>query len=149
MEFEIRLNCEDDAYEVRERVFMDEQGYKDEFDDIDDRATHLTIYSGEGELVGCARVYAREPGSPDFVLGRVAVLPEYRGQGYATELICAAEDVAREMGADTIRLHAQEYIESLYGKQGYRRIAEVDYEDEGQPHIWMEKLVDATDDEAV
>ena len=44
MEFEIRLNCEDDAYEVRERVFMDEQGYKNEFYDIDDRATHLTIY---------------------------------------------------------------------------------------------------------
>ena len=149
MNFEIRLNCEDDAYEVRKRVFMDEQGYENEFDEIDEDATHLTIYTEEGELVGCARLYPREPGSPIFILGRVAVLPEFRGQGFATELICAAEDVARELGADTIRLHAQEYIQGLYGKQGYVPVTAVDYEDEGQPHVWMEKIVDATDEHAV
>ena len=148
MEFEIRLNCEDDAYEVRQRVFMEEQGYRNEFDEIDEYATHLTIYT-DGELVGCARLYPSEPESPNFILGRVAVLPEYRGQGFATELICAAEDVARELGADTIRLHAQEYIVKMYERCGYTRMGSVDYEDEGQPHVWMEKIVDATDDHAV
>lgn len=38
-------------------------------------------------------------------------------------------------------LHAQARLEGWYGLMGYTRFGEVDYEDEGQPHIWMEKTV--------
>ena len=46
---------------------------------------------------------------------------------------------AREAGARLIKLHAQEYIRDLYAAEGYEQISEVDYEDEGQPHLWMAK----------
>lgn len=44
-----------------------------------------------------------------------------------------------EAGARLIKLHAQEYIRDLYAAEGYEQISEVDYEDEGQPHLWMAK----------
>ena len=43
---------------------------------------------------------------------------------------------------ETHKLHAQEYVLPLYVKAGYTQIAPVDYEDEGQPHVWMAKRVD-------
>ena len=145
---ETRLNCVDDAFEVRRHVFMEEQGYENEFDEIDDSCTHVTLYSDD-ELVGCARVYPEFAGSGVYFIGRIAVLPEYRSQGFGTELVCAAEDVARDLGAEVVRLHAQEYIVKMYERCGYTRMGSVDYEDEGQPHVWMEKLVDATESKPV
>lgn len=38
----------EDAFEIRRRVFMEEQGYTDEFDDIDDTCIHIVLYK-EGE----------------------------------------------------------------------------------------------------
>ena len=40
----------EDAFEIRRRVFMEEQGYTDEFDDIDDTCIHIVLYK-EGEPV--------------------------------------------------------------------------------------------------
>ena len=53
------------------------------------------------------------------------------------------EDIlsAIEAGATEMCLHAQARLESWYGLMGYTRFGEVDYEDEGQPHIWMEKTI--------
>lgn len=48
----------EDAYQVRRRVFIDEQGFQDEFDAIDEdaRMIHLTVYC-DGALAGCARLF--------------------------------------------------------------------------------------------
>ena len=161
MGVEIRTDRRDDAFAVRRRVFMDEQGYTDEFDAIDDdlRCIHVTLYV-DGELAGCARIFpeplerALAPSSPQspaspfdegvapdavYLLGRVAVLPEFRHRGLAGSIVQASERAAQEAGTQLIKLHAQEYVQSLYAKQGYERIAPVDYEDEGQPHVWMAK----------
>ena len=75
----------DDARIVRTRVFMEEQGFQDEFDDIDDdpRTIHVTLYDANA-LVGCARTFP-DPDRPDqpgrWVFGRLAVLPEARRGG--------------------------------------------------------------------
>lgn len=47
----------------------------------------------------------------------------------------------RAAGARVCKLHAQEYVRDLYAKLGYGQISDVDYEDEGQPHLWMAKLL--------
>ncbi len=161
MEYAVRLGVRYDAFEVRRRVFMEEQGYENEFDGIDDDAAclHLTAYA-DGELAGCARVFPeplehaqapeapRSPVSPFdegvtsdaiYLLGRVAVLPEYRGRGIASQLVKASDEAARDAGAKVCKLHAQEYVRDLYAKLGYVQISDVDYEDEGQPHLWMAK----------
>ena len=64
------------ARKVRTAVFMEEQGYKNEFDDHDADAVHLCIYDGE-EGIATARSYQKPDGV--WVLGRVAVLRERRG----------------------------------------------------------------------
>ena len=161
MDIEIRSDRRDDAFDVRRRVFMEEQGYTDEFDAIDDdaRCIHVTLYV-DGELVGCSRIFpeplecALAPSSPQspaspfdegvvpdavYLLGRVAVLPEFRHRGLAGSIVQESERAAQAAGAQLIKLHAQEYVQGLYAKQGYERIAPVDYEDEGQPHVWMAK----------
>lgn len=161
MDIEIRIGCREDAFEVRRRVFMEEQGYENEFDAIDDdaRCLHVTAYA-DGRLVGCARIFpakierALAPESPHppaspfdegtdpgaiYLLGRVAVLPAYRRRGIASRIAEASADAAREAGAKVCKLHAQEYVAGMYAKLGYAPISEVDYEDEGQPHQWMAK----------
>lgn len=163
MDIQIKTGCFDDAARVRRAVFMDEQGYEDEFDAIDEdvRCLHVTLYVA-GELAGCARVFPEQleralaPASPQspscdldaqatpeatYLLGRVAVLPSYRRQGLASKIVEASDAAAKEAGAKLIKLHAQEYVLGLYAAQGYEQIAPVDYEDEGQPHAWMAKLV--------
>lgn len=150
-----------DAFAVRQAVFIEEQGYENEYDAIDDDpgCIHVTLLV-DGKPAACARTFSQAtelacaehvhelPSSPcdadatpesTYILGRVAVLKEFRRQGLASEVVAAAEDAARAAGAVCMKLHAQEYVRSLYGKLGYEQISEVDYEDEGQPHLWMAK----------
>jgi predicted GNAT family N-acyltransferase len=157
----IKTNMRDDAFAVRRAVFMDEQGYENEFDAIDDHPScvHVTLYI-DGDLAGCSRLFpellerALAPESPQsptctfdegvtagetYLLGRVAVMPALRRRGLASVIIAASDDAAREAGAKLVKLHAQEYAHDLYAKQGYTQISDVDYEDEGQPHRWMAK----------
>ena len=161
MELTVRFDARDAAFDVRKRVFMDEQGYENEFDQIDDdpRCIHVTLYV-DGEVAGCSRVFPEEleraaaldaPKSPacefddgigaseTYLLGRVAVLGEYRRRGLASEIVRASDDAARAAGARLVKLHAQECVRDLYAKMGYTQISDVDYEDEGQPHLWMAK----------
>ena len=163
MDIQLKTDCFDDAAQVRRAVFMDEQGYENEFDAIDEAPSciHVTLYA-DGELAGCSRMFPEElereadaeaPVSPacdmdkdiaageTYIMGRVAVLPAMRRRGLASKIIEASDAAARDAGAKLIKLHAQEYVLPLYAKAGYAQIAPVDYEDEGQPHAWMAKLL--------
>lgn len=162
MDTTIKTGCFEDAATVRRVVFMEEQGYENEFDRIDEDPSclHVTLYV-DGELAGCARVFPEQleralaPDSPQspaceldagiqpgetYLLGRVAVLPAFRRRGLASKIVEASDEAARAAGARLMKLHAQEYVQGLYAVCGYATISEVDYEDEGQPHIWMARL---------
>ena len=162
-QIEIETGKRDDAFAVRKAVFVDEQGYENEYDALDDDSgcIHVTLYA-DGVLAACARTFARatecalveNPHMPPacafdesatdettYILGRVAVLPAFRRQGLASAIVAAAEDAARAAGARVMKLHAQEYVRGLYAKLGYAQISEVDYEDEGQPHLWIAKAL--------
>ena len=164
MDIQLKTGCFDDAALVRRVVFMDEQGYENEFDQIDEASDciHVTLYV-DGQLAGCSRVFpealgrtadAEAPVSPACdldegvaagetdIMGRVAVLPSMRRRGLASKIVEASEACARDAGAKLIKLHAQDYVLPLYAKADYAQIAPVDYEDEGQPHAWMAKRVD-------
>ena len=153
MDIQLKTGCFDDAALVRRVVFMDEQGYENEFDAIDEdpNCIHVTLYV-DGELAGCSRVFPEEleraadaeaPVSPacdldegvaageTYIMGRVAVLPSMRRRGLASKIVEASDTCARDAGAKLIKLHAQEYVLPLYAKAGYTQIAPVDYEDEG------------------
>lgn len=61
------------AYD-QEEVFVKEQGFQNEFDDIDDFATHICIYE-DGKALGCVRFYVE---NDKMRIGRLAVLKQAR-----------------------------------------------------------------------
>ena len=73
-------------------------------------------------------------------MGRVAVLPEFRGKGLGARLMEEAEARARELGAEKICLSAQVQAGGFYRRLGYRADSEP-YLDEHCPHVRMEKTL--------
>lgn len=136
---EIKTGRFSDAAALRRTVFMNEQGYKNEFDDIDRRAEHVTVYV-DGVCAATARCYADVHDPSVWYLGRVCTLPSYRGQGLAHVACKACEKfVLSHPDARELRAHAQARLEPWYGSMGFLRKGGIDYADEGQPHVWMSK----------
>lgn len=79
-------DAKEDAFAIRRRVFMEEQGYEDEFDEVDDACIHIALYR-DGQAVGCARTFPEQEGSTRWAIGRVAVLPEAREGGFGRMLV--------------------------------------------------------------
>lgn len=136
-----------DAKEIRTRVFMEEQGFQNEFDDIDNHPDmiHITAYE-DGRLLGCARTFPSaleanlETAPGKWVFGRLAVLPEARKCGLGSKLLTESEAIAREAGAKEMHLHAQCVAQPFYEKNGYEAYGEIEM-DEHVPHQWMRKTL--------
>ena len=122
--------------DIRRAVFMEEQGFQHEFDDADALARHLVLYQG-GRPAGTCRLLPLN-GTRTYLVGRIAVLPPFRGQGLGAALLRAAEQDGAAHGGTAIVLHAQVQAQPCYEKQGYRPRGEVELV-ESCPHIWMEK----------
>lgn len=124
---------------VRETVFVQEQGFENEFDETDAQATHL-LFRLNGSPAGCLRYYTED--GKEYHIGRVAVLPEYRKAHLGTQMMRAAEEQISALGAEKIVLSAQCRVAPFYEKNGYSAVGEI-YYDEFCPHIRMEKGVEA------
>lgn len=135
LRFSVSLGLPEDAARIRREVFMDEQGFVNEFDDLDPVSTHIVAYAG-GEPAGTCRIIPEEGG--ECALGRLAVLRSYRGSGVGSEIVREAERVAASMGFDCISLSAQVRVRGFYESLGY--VAHGDeYLDEYCPHVTMRK----------
>ncbi len=128
-----------EAIEVRTEVFVHEQGFRDEFDDIDAIAMHFVVFDEAESPIGTCRVFTSEDAQVYF-LGRLAVVKEYRNKGLGSLIVEAAEDYVRSVGGKEIRLHAQCRVAEFYEKIGYTSFGEIE-EEEGCPHIWMKKIL--------
>lgn len=124
------------AMDIRVKVFVDEQGFRDEPDEIDTVAAHFVMYDAEKPIATC-RLFSRE-GENSFILGRLAVLKEYRGMGAGSAMLREAEKYAISKGKDSIILHSQKRAEEFYQKSGFVSFGEIEYE-ENYPHVWMKK----------
>ena len=127
-----------EAIEIRITVFTEEQGFFDEFDDTDKIATHFIMFDGEKAIATC-RVFEKE-GGEYHVLGRFAVLKEYRGRGVGRTMLEAAEKYVRSVGGVGIILHSQLRAIRFYEKCGYQGYGDFE-DDEGYPHLWMKKTL--------
>ena len=125
-----------EAKDIRREVFVDEQGFKNEFDDIDNTAIHLVCYDNE-KPIGTARIFYDEE-LKGYHFGRIAVIKSYRGKGIGRELLNFAEKIVKEKGGSSLSLSAQERVSEFYLKQGYEKQGEP-YFDEYCPHIFMTK----------
>lgn len=133
----------EDAIMIRRKVFMEEQQVSEaeELDGRDDRSFHLTAYVDD-KPVGCTRFYEKESGI--FVVGRVAVLAEYRHRGIGQAMVRYVEKWAREpknqdrFKINVLQLDAQDPVIPFYQALGYDLLDMPGFLDAGIPHHKME-----------
>lgn len=132
---------------VRKKVFVEEQGFSEasEFDAIDGPALHLLVEDG-GTPVAAARIFREEgdgctaspcPGSVWHV-GRICVLPDYRGAHLGAAILAEAEAEVRRRGGVRLELGAQVRASGFYERCGYTVCGDR-YMDEFCPHVRMGK----------
>lgn len=139
MKISIYESFPDCAKAIRETVFQKEQGFQNEFDEIDHTATHLVLFNEEELPIATCRVFWNETMNA-YALGRLAVIKNCRGQNIGSAIVSEAEKCVREKGGQAIVLHSQCQAAGFYKKLGYQEFGGIE-DDEGCPHIWMKKLL--------
>ena len=124
-----------DAYEIRQEVFIDEQKFTEEFDEIDHTCWHLVLYEAE-RAIACARIFFDEEAGC-WHAGRIAVRKSERGRHLGKAVMDAIHEKVVSLGGDRVVLSAQCRARVFYEKQGYQAFGE-EYFDEYCPHIMME-----------
>jgi predicted GNAT family N-acyltransferase len=117
--------------QIREQVFMQEQSVPAEleWDGLDAEAKHLLLNIGQ-QPVACARLL------PTQHLGRMAVLPEWRGKGLGRRLMQYAIDYAQHHAWHAIHISAQIQVQGFYQRFGFAVTSEP-YLDAGIWHCDM------------
>ena len=128
----------EEASWIRQTVFCQEQGFDDEFDDIDAIAVHLVLFDADKPVATCRIFPDEERGT--YILGRLAVSKEYRGKDLGLAIVQDAEKAAKEKGVGEMILHAQCQARGFYEKAGYQAYGEIE-DIQGCPHTWMRKYL--------
>ena len=134
MEIKVFGRLPEESKNIRIKVFVEEQGFREEFDSVDDSATHIVAYDGATPVATC-RFFIKD-GS--YLLGRIAVLKEYRGKHVGAFIMQEAQTRIAALGGKRILIHAQRQARDFYVKQGYTDSGKNDTE-EGCPHVWLFK----------
>ncbi len=124
------------AKQVREHVFIEEQGFSPdlEFDRTDPLCRHLVLVGENGAPVATGRLI--DEGDGCFSLGRIAVEKPLRGTGAGKALVKEMIRMASSLGATQCRLGAQDHAVGFYEKMGFSVCGPV-YMDEHVPHYPM------------
>jgi len=119
---------------IRQSVFIDEQGIPAEleWDNQDAESAHFLAYNLDGDPIATVRLLQ------DGHIGRLAVLPGWRGRGIGSSLLLAAIELADEHGLDKVYLHAQLEAAGFYHLHGFMNEGEA-FEEAGIPHIRMSR----------
>ncbi len=122
------------ALAIRIKVFVDEQNVplEEEQDKHDLRAEHFGVFLdsvlvGTGRLIRCGKTAK---------IGRIALLPESRGQGLGSKLIRTMLTAAKAGGSRECRVDAQIGALGFYAQLGFIEEGE-DFLDGGIPHRAM------------
>lgn len=100
---------------VRDAVFVQEQSVPLalEWDELDPQCTHVLALDAEDHPIGTGRL------TPQQTIGRMAVLPAWRGQGVGDALLRRLLQLARGAGWESVSLHAQVEAIGFYRKHGF------------------------------
>ena len=125
-------DAEREAWLIRKRVFIEEQGVPEEMelDEYDLTAQHALAYL-DSQCVGTARLV--ELPNKTARIGRMAVLPVHRGQGIGSELLTALLDRGRSQQIARFELHAQLAAIPFYEQFGFIAQGEM-YDEAGIAH---------------
>lgn len=140
MELKVYDELPNEAKKIRTSVFINEQGFKNEFDEIDDTAIHLVLFD-DGKPIAVSRIYKdKDETEKTWHIGRVAVVKEYRGKGFGKIVMLTSEHEAQRLGARIITVSAQVSAKKFYKSLGYSQKGE-EYYDEHCLHIDMTKRI--------
>lgn len=123
-------------YQARTAVFVVEQQCPyQEVDEIDLCAFHLWL-SEQQHLVAYTRIFFQN----EYVhFGRVLVIPDFRGKGYAQTLLKSTlAFIQQQFPNYPIEIQAQHYLQAFYQQFGFVAISDV-YLEDNIPHIDMRK----------
>jgi predicted GNAT family N-acyltransferase len=106
---------------VREPVFvMEQQVPLDlEWDALDPDCRHVLALDAKDHPIGTGRL------TPQHTIGRMAVLPDWRGRGVGDALLIRLIALARAAGWPSVSLHAQVDAIGFYRKHGFVTEGEV------------------------
>jgi len=100
---------------VRERVFIQEQSVPvaDEWDDFDATSFHVLARDGAGNAIGTGRL------TPERMIGRMAVLADWRGRGVGETMLERLIEQARSHAWEEVALNAQVVAIPFYERAGF------------------------------
>ena len=118
---------------IREEVFIREQGVPEhlEWDGLDQSSQHVLALSVSGDAIGCGRI------TPDGKIGRIAVLPGWRGKRVGSAILESLLDYAHSQDYQLVELSAQMQALPLYRRYDFSEVGEV-FMDANIPHIKMQ-----------
>ena len=121
----------EEAVKIREEVFIKEQKFNDEFDETDNTAIHLIYYIDDTAVATCR--FFHDKIKNEYAIGRIAVLPAYRGMHIGADIVREAERIIKDSGGKKINISAQARLSEFYSKLGYIPTSEA-YIDEATPN---------------
>lgn len=139
MQFSARLctwqEAEPSLRAIRTQVFIQEQKVPKalEWDGEDDHAQHALASTRDNLPIGTARLLLH---SSLAHIGRMAVLPEWRGHGVGSALLELMLGAAQARGATAVFLNAQTSAVGFYVRAGFVAEGE-EFLDAGIPHLRM------------
>ena len=93
---------------------------REEFDEHDCDGTRYIVLLDDGYPIGTCRFYELTPDS--VTLGRVVVLPEYRGKKLGAKVVLEAEKWIKELGYKQIIIDSRTEVVGFYEKLGYKLV---------------------------
>lgn len=110
------------AYSVRIQGMNRQHGIslREEFDEHDCDGTRYIVILDNGYPIGTCRFYEKDAGC--VILGRVVVLPEYRGKKIGAMMLKEAEAWMRECGYTAVEVDSRVVATGFYAKLGYEMI---------------------------
>ena len=129
----------DEAKTIREEVFVQEQKFVNEFDEIDNKAYHIVMYKDDPPIA-CCRFYNNDKIKDNYAAGRIAVRKEYRRKHLGKAILDEIENEVKRLGGTSISLSAQLRVKKFYELSGYQASGDI-YFDEYCEHIHMEKIL--------
>ena len=129
------------AYYVRIQGMAKQHGItlRREFDEHDTPETKYIVLIDDDFPIATCRLYPL--GESSAMIGRVVVLPEYRGKGLGTRVIEEAEKWLRELGFAKAVVESRDVAVGFYEKLGYSVTDESVIHGETFDCIRMEKSI--------
>lgn len=127
---------EQSARVVREAVFIREQHVPAEleWDEFDVPSRQVIARNAHGLPIGTGRLL------PDGHIGRMAVLPDWRGNGVGSAIFERLLQLAQGCQMRLLVLHAQAHAAGFYERYGFVREGEV-FMEANIPHVRMTRML--------